>query len=221
MSFFFKSSKNKQQPPPSALPQATRNLKSSEGPGSAPSNTTVPALNGVSARDGSRPKSPPNGVSANGSINSTLMEKPPNRNVEDGDASYEKIAVSPSPEQKSMRDRSDSDHRGPPVRILSMSHSVRILTSCGLVSRCPCLMADSRNQNTVLTFVEAEPHANSSTQQTRSRSFTISMVSTPTHIYFSTRQPLPTLWRRSQLRCVKRRFHLHYGRLDQWLGRQR
>ncbi|GAB7339746.1 hypothetical protein MBLNU457_6309t1 [Dothideomycetes sp. NU457] len=114
MSFFFKSSKNKQQQPPSALPQATRNLKSSEGPGSAPTNTTVPALNGVSARDGTRPKSPPNGVSANGSINSTLMEKAPSRSTDDGDASYEKIAVSPSPEQKSMRDRSDSDHRGPP-----------------------------------------------------------------------------------------------------------
>ena len=113
MSFFFKSSKSK-QPSSSALPQASRNIRSSDGPGS-----NIPTPNGAPPlAPGQRPKSPPLGASANGSINSALMEKTPNRSLDGGDPNYEKVAISmsPSPEQKNLRERADSDNRvGPPV----------------------------------------------------------------------------------------------------------
>jgi len=115
MSFFFKSSKSKQpQPPGTALPQASRSIKSSEGPGSS-----IPTPNGAPTIAASqRSKSPPLGTSANGSINSALMEKAPNRSLDGSDPNYEKVAISmtPSPEHKALRERSDSENRaGPPV----------------------------------------------------------------------------------------------------------
>ncbi|CAD0099223.1 unnamed protein product [Aureobasidium mustum] len=103
MSFLFKSSKKQQG---SALPAATRNIKSSDGPG-PPSN--IPSASGH-ARDGSngspREKSqqtPTPGTSVN-SLNS-LGEK-----LQDSPQwSSEKPSNTPSPEQKALRDRADSD----------------------------------------------------------------------------------------------------------------
>lgn len=103
MSFLFKSSKKQQA---SALPAATRTIRSSEGPGSSPSN---PHFLGH-ARDGSggspREKSqqtPTPGTSVN-SVNS-LAEK-----LQDSPQwSADKQSNTPSPEQKALRDRGDSD----------------------------------------------------------------------------------------------------------------
>lgn len=105
MSFLFKSSKKQQG---SALPAATRNIKSSDGPGSTPVSNIPPAPG--HARDGSsgspRDKSqhtPTPGTSVN-SLNS-LGEK-----LQDSPQwSSEKPSKTPSPEQKALRDRADSD----------------------------------------------------------------------------------------------------------------
>ncbi|KAI5243334.1 hypothetical protein E4T42_07364 [Aureobasidium subglaciale] len=103
MSFLFKSSKKQQA---SALPAASRNLKSSDGTAS-PSN--IPSGPGH-ARDGSggspREKSqqtPTPGTSVNSltSLGEKLQDSP--------QWSSEKPSITPSPEQKALRDRADSD----------------------------------------------------------------------------------------------------------------
>lgn len=103
MSFLFKSSKKQQG---SALPAATRNIKSSDGPG--PHSNIASALG--HARDGSggspREKSqqtPTPGTSVNSlnSLGDKLQDSP--------QWSSDKPSNTPSPEQKALRERADSD----------------------------------------------------------------------------------------------------------------
>lgn len=104
MSFLFKSSK-KQQPPPTALPTATRNIRSPDGPNPA---SQIPTLNGSpAARDGRVQQTPTPGTSVS-TINS-LDEKTSLRNLTDNAQRLEKSTNTPSPEQKVMRTRADSD----------------------------------------------------------------------------------------------------------------
>lgn len=64
MAFLFKSKKN--QPPATGLPQATRNIHTSEGTGSEKS----PSLNGEMLREGGFMQSPTPSGSVNNSLNS-------------------------------------------------------------------------------------------------------------------------------------------------------
>ncbi|KAF4553213.1 Galactose oxidase-like protein 2 [Elsinoe fawcettii] len=124
MSFFFKSSKKASTP--SALPQATRNIKSSDG-ASAPTST-FSTLNGDAPRStfNVRPRSPTSSggpvQQQNGSIAGTMGERPVDKSVsrvqESRDGSFEKISKTPSPEHKQQRERADSEPRAvPPTRI--------------------------------------------------------------------------------------------------------
>ena len=115
MSFFFKKDKDKSKPGSSqgnALPQVSRDIRSSDGvPGS--SSSQIPTLNG--AISAPKPASPSPGASVNNSLNSVSGAD----GLRPGTASggsvrapqpEEKItqaidpAKPPSPEQKSMRD---------------------------------------------------------------------------------------------------------------------
>ncbi|KAK8202245.1 Negative regulator of mitotic exit [Zalaria obscura] len=107
MSFLFKSSKKQQA---NALPAVTRNIRSADGPGSG---SQIPTLNGVVSptRDGRPTHSPVAGSSVNNSLNS-LGEKVSMRSLEDnGQWAAEKASATPSPEQKSLRNRSESEPR--------------------------------------------------------------------------------------------------------------
>ncbi|TKX23049.1 galactose oxidase-like protein 4 [Elsinoe australis] len=129
MSFFFKSSKKAATP--SALPQATRNIKSSDG-ASAPTSS-FSTLNADAPRStfNVRPRSPTSSGgpvqqqqhNGSGSIAATMAEKPvldrsTSRTTEDKTTNYDKASKTPSPENKQMRDRADSEPRAtPPSRI--------------------------------------------------------------------------------------------------------
>lgn len=109
MSFLFKSSKQK-NPNPNALPAASRDIKSSDGPGSQ-----IPTLNGVV--NGVKPASPTPGSSVNNSLASLAENNAPNGRPSGGSGSLRqseekptytpedaaRATGSPSPEQKSIR----------------------------------------------------------------------------------------------------------------------
>ncbi|PNS19570.1 hypothetical protein CAC42_7414 [Sphaceloma murrayae] len=125
MSFFFKSSKK--APTASALPQATRNIKSSDG-GPAPASS-FSTLNADVPRStfNVRPRSPTSSggpvQQQNGSIGNHVndkssYEKPTSRMQEEKPGGYDKPTKTPSPEHKQTRDRADSEPRAtPPTRI--------------------------------------------------------------------------------------------------------
>lgn len=129
MSFLFKSSKKAQaqaQPPPppsTTLPPATRNIRSSDGP---TPGSQIPTLNG--ARD-PRPQQPQTqtptpgtSVSTINTINS-LDDKVPMRSIPDHVQRAEKPNNTPSPEQKVMRERAESDLQVSRARAASASAS--------------------------------------------------------------------------------------------------
>lgn len=121
MSFLFKSSKKQAAPPgPSAVPPGARNLKSPDGstPGSQ-----IPTLNGQQAaiakegRANHQTSTPGTSVSTINTMGSSFEEKPPLRTLTEGPQRIEKANANntPSPEQKVMRERSESDAN--PVRM--------------------------------------------------------------------------------------------------------
>ena len=99
MSFLFKSSKKGSQTN-NALPPASRDIRSAEGP-----QSQIPTFNG--APNGAKPASPtPGGASASASLNSLASEKlgmrsppPAETRVIAADASRGQVV--PSPEQRS------------------------------------------------------------------------------------------------------------------------
>lgn len=123
MSFLFKSSK-KQQQPQATVPAATRNVRSSDG---ATPGSQIPTLNGQlggqagqqSVQEAAQPpaqqpvrelrsqQTPTPGTSVS-TINS-LDEKHSLRNLTDGPQRLDMSNNTPSPEQKTMRERADSD----------------------------------------------------------------------------------------------------------------
>lgn len=114
MSFLFKSSKKQAAPPgpTSAVPPGARNLRSPDGP--AP-GSQIPTLNGQQAaiakegRAGHQTSTPGTSVSTINTMGSSFEEKPPLRTLTEGPQRIEKANNTPSPEQKVMRERSESD----------------------------------------------------------------------------------------------------------------
>ncbi|GAB7356853.1 hypothetical protein MBLNU459_g7724t1, partial [Dothideomycetes sp. NU459] len=115
MSFLFKSSK---KPQSAALPAATRNIKSSDGPAASPTPAVsqIPAPNGIGPpRDGNGNGKIQQLATPGSSVNTidSLAEKTSLRNVDDsGPRNTAMSPNTPSPEQKSMRDRADSESQG-------------------------------------------------------------------------------------------------------------
>lgn len=102
MSFLFKSSKKGGSQTSNALPPASRDIRSSEGP-----QSQIPTLNG--APNGAKPGSPTPGGSASGSLNSLASEKlgmrspPPGEDrPTPGDVSRVQPAPSPDPRMRNM-----------------------------------------------------------------------------------------------------------------------
>jgi hypothetical protein len=111
MSFLFKS--KQKNPNPNALPPASRDIRSSDGPAAAPASQ-IPTLNGIV--NGAKPASPTPGSSVNNSLASLpgneqtgrpsggsgslrQSEEKPAYPAEDA----ARATGSPSPEQKSIR----------------------------------------------------------------------------------------------------------------------
>lgn len=114
MSFLFKSSKKgSSSQVPNALPPASRDIRSADGP-----QSQIPTLNG--ALNGAKPGSPTPGASASGSLNSLASEKfggmrsPPPGEPRPEPGNAQRGQVAPSPDQR-MRQMSQDDVSGYPV----------------------------------------------------------------------------------------------------------
>ena len=105
MSFLFKSSKKGSQTN-NALPPASRDIRSADGP-----QSQIPTFNG--APNGAKPASPtPGGASASGSLNSLASEKlgmrsPPPMETRAIAADASRGQVIPSPEQRTRNTSQD------------------------------------------------------------------------------------------------------------------
>lgn len=104
MSFLFKSSKKGSQTN-NALPPASRDIRSSEGP-----QSQIPTFNG--APNGAKASSPTPGASASGSLNSLASEKlgmrsPPPAEIRAIAADASRGQVVPSPEQRTRNTSQD------------------------------------------------------------------------------------------------------------------
>lgn len=112
MSFLFKSSKKGSQTN-NALPPASRDIRSADGP-----QSQIPTFNG--APNGAKPGSPtPGGISASGSLNSLASEKlgmrsPPPAEVRAIVAEASRGQVIPSPEQRTRNTSQDEVCEQPP-----------------------------------------------------------------------------------------------------------
>lgn len=115
MSFLFKSSKQKGGAVNNALPPASRDIRSSDGPNASSASSQIPTLNGIVSASNSKPSSPTPGASVNNSLNSVSAGDgarpgtPGSRpQQEDWVAQNGDGVKSPEPtsaEQKSMRDQ--------------------------------------------------------------------------------------------------------------------
>ncbi|KAF2150479.1 hypothetical protein K461DRAFT_295758 [Myriangium duriaei CBS 260.36] len=122
MSFFFKSSKKAQSP--SGLPQASRGIKSSDGPQGSAAVSSLSGMNGPAPRSDFqiRPRSPTSagGPVQNGSLpNSTANKAPMDSSITRTSEDLINGSIQPTKpvglEQRiTVRDRSDSDSRIPP-----------------------------------------------------------------------------------------------------------
>lgn len=105
MSFLFKSSKKGSQAT-NALPPASRNIRSAEGP-----QSQIPTFNG--APNGAKPGSPTPGASASGSLNSLAsehlsMRSPPPMEARPAATDVSRGQMVPSPDQRA-RNMSQDD----------------------------------------------------------------------------------------------------------------
>lgn len=108
MAFLF--GKSKKANPANALPPASRDIRSSDGP-SGSSASQIPTLNGVAGIP--KPGSPTPGAA--GSVNNSLNSLAGNETVRSGQQQQERgtfvggegarMSVAPSPEQKMLRER--------------------------------------------------------------------------------------------------------------------
>lgn len=106
MSFLFKSSKKGGPQPPNALPPASRDIRSADGP-----QSQIPTFN--AAQNGVKPSSPTPAGSASGSLNSLASEKlgmrsPPPGEERPAPNDLSRAQYVPSPEQR-MRNMSQDD----------------------------------------------------------------------------------------------------------------
>lgn len=189
MSFLFKS--KQKEAPKGALPPATRDIKSSDGP---QSGSQIPTLNGMVNNNNNNParaQSPAaaqHGPSVNGSLNSLAGNVDSSRNPSRGPAE-ERMAFGsgpPSPDHnKSGSMRSGMNGQEVVGRDIGIEGcGGRLTLSAGSTA--------SRANATVAT---------SATANERQRSVPIPMVISPAQFYRLAYQPFPTVRRSSERDC--------------------
>lgn len=182
MSFLFKSKKN--QPPASGLPQATRNIHTSEGTVSEKS----PSLNGEMMREGGLMQSP----TPSGSVNNSLHS----------------IGGAGSPDPIRMRQRAESESQ---VSSIAPSKTIfhQLLSLVALKYQNSPRAVTNTDEGPTIPAVCQWRIPNSERQ-----CHSISMVSASSKFYYTTIQSVSTLWRRGQFPRFEGRRHLHDGWLN-------